>query len=90
MHLWMANNIDFGSFNFHCIKKLFFIFLVQKMSFFVKRLPKICYKNRPTKFKMILYHILCIIHHLFEWKKILAFPQKIDKYPPIQLEAGQI
>jgi hypothetical protein len=60
------------------------------MGFCVKRLPKIWYKNGPTKFKMILYHILCIIHDLFEWKSFLAFPQKIDKYLPIQLEAGQI
>jgi hypothetical protein len=60
------------------------------MGFFVKRLPKICYKNGPTKFKMILHHILCIIHDLFEWKMFFILLQKIDKYLPIQLEAGQI
>jgi hypothetical protein len=50
VHLGMTNNVDLGSFNFRCTKNSFFIFLVQKMGFFVKRLPKICCKNRKTKF----------------------------------------
>jgi hypothetical protein len=50
VHLGMTNNIDLGSFNFLCIKSSFFIFLVQKMGFFVKRLPKKYCKNRTTKF----------------------------------------
>jgi hypothetical protein len=50
VYFWMTNNDDLGSFNFRCIKKSFFIFLVQKMGFFVKCLPKVCYKNRTTNF----------------------------------------
>jgi hypothetical protein len=50
VHLGMKNNVDFGSFNFRCTNNPFFIFLVQKMGFFVKRLPNICCKNRTTKF----------------------------------------
>jgi hypothetical protein len=69
VYLRKANNIDLESFNFCCIKHSIFIFLVQKIGFFVKRIPKICYKNGPTKFKMILYHTVCTIHHLFAWKK---------------------
>jgi hypothetical protein len=30
----MANNVDLGSFNFHCTKNPFFIFLAQKNEFF--------------------------------------------------------
>jgi hypothetical protein len=50
VHLGMTNNVDLGSFNFRCTKNSFFIFLAQKMDFFVKRLPRICCKNRTTKF----------------------------------------
>jgi hypothetical protein len=50
VHLGMANKVALGSINFRCTKKPFFIFLVQKMGFFVKHLPKICRKNRTTKF----------------------------------------
>jgi hypothetical protein len=50
VHLGITNNVDLGSFNFHCTKNSFFIFLMQKMGFFVKRLAKICCKNRTTKF----------------------------------------
>jgi hypothetical protein len=50
VYIGMTNNVDLGSFNFRCTKKSVFIFLAQKLSFFVKRLPKVCYKNRTTKF----------------------------------------
>jgi hypothetical protein len=50
VYLGMTNNVDLESFNFYCIKNSFFIFLVQKMGFFMKRLPKIYCKNRTTKF----------------------------------------
>jgi hypothetical protein len=76
VHLRKANNIDLEICNFCCIKHSIFIFLVQKMDFFVKRIPKMCYKNGPTKFKMILYHTVCTIHHLFEWKKFFSLPSK--------------
>jgi hypothetical protein len=86
----MENNVNLGSFNFCCTKNSFFIFLTQKMGFFVKHLPKICFKNVPTHFYKILYHILCTINQLFAWKSFLSTPQEIDKYLSIQLEAGQI
>jgi hypothetical protein len=86
----MTNNVDLGSFNFRFTKNSFFILLVQKMVFFVKRLPKICCNNRTTKFLMIVYHILCTIHHLFAWKMFYSHPSKKGKYLSIQLEAGQI
>jgi hypothetical protein len=50
VHLGMTNNVYLESYNFRCTKNSFFIFLVQKMGFFVKRLPNICFKNRTTKF----------------------------------------
>jgi hypothetical protein len=90
VYLGMTNNFDLGSFNFRCTKKLFFIFLVQKLGFFVKCLPKICYKNWTTKFYQAVYHILCTIHQLFTWKRFYSHLSKNDKIPPIQLEAGQI
>jgi hypothetical protein len=61
-----------------------------KMGYFVKHLPKISFKNGPPQIQIILYHILCIIHHLFAWKSYLDTPQEIDKILPIQQEAGQI
>jgi hypothetical protein len=76
VYLGMTNNIDLGSFNFCCTKKSFFIFLVQKLGFFVKCLPKICYKNWTTKFYKTLYHILCTIHQFFCMEKVL--------YPPLK------
>jgi hypothetical protein len=45
--LGITNNIHFVCFPFIGIKCLFFIFLAQKISFFVKHLPKICFKNGP-------------------------------------------
>jgi hypothetical protein len=62
VYLGMTNNVDLGSFNFCCTKNSFFIFLVQKMGFFVKPLPKICYKNGITKFYKALYYMWCTIH----------------------------
>jgi hypothetical protein len=50
VHLGMTNNIDLWSFNFCCTKNSFFIFLVQKIGFFVKRLQKIYCKNRTNIF----------------------------------------
>jgi hypothetical protein len=50
VHIRMKNNVHLGSFNFCCTNKSFFILLVQKLGFFVKRLPKICYKSWTTKF----------------------------------------
>ena len=44
MHLETTNNVAEESFYFPCIKIIFFIFGVQKMSFFVKHIPKICCK----------------------------------------------
>jgi hypothetical protein len=51
VHLGMGNNVDLESFYFLCVKKLFFILLASKISFFVKHLPKQCCKNGPQQFK---------------------------------------
>jgi hypothetical protein len=90
VHIGMANKFALGSLNFICTEKSFFIFLLLKMGFFVKHLPKICSKNGPTQFKIILYHILSTIHQLFALKKLYSHPSKKDKYLSIQLETGQI
>jgi hypothetical protein len=47
VHLGMANKVALGSINFLCTKNSFFIFLMLKMCYFVKRLPKISFKNGP-------------------------------------------
>jgi hypothetical protein len=49
VHLGMANKVALGSINFLCIKNSFFIFLMLKMGFFVKHLPKISFKNGPPQ-----------------------------------------
>jgi hypothetical protein len=46
----MANKVALGSFNFLGTKNSFFIFLMLKMGYFVKHLPKISLKNGPIKF----------------------------------------
>jgi hypothetical protein len=88
VYLRMTNNVDLGSFNFHCTKNSFFIFLVQKLGFFVKHLPKVCYRNRTTKFKMIIYHILCIIHQLFARKRLYSHPSKNRQISVISVGSG--
>jgi hypothetical protein len=50
VHLGMANKVDLGSSNFCCTKNSFFIFLMLKIGYFVKHLPKICFKNGPPNF----------------------------------------
>jgi hypothetical protein len=50
VHLDMANKVALGSINFLCTKKSFFIFLMLKMGYFVKHLPKISLKNGPINF----------------------------------------
>jgi hypothetical protein len=74
--LEMANNVYFWCFPFLGIKSSFFIFLAPKMGFFVKHLPNICFKNVPTHFYKILYHILCTIHKLFAWKRFYSHPSR--------------
>jgi hypothetical protein len=76
VHLGMSNKVALGSINFLCTKNSFFIFLMLKMGSFVKRLPKICFKNVPTHFYKILYHILCTIHKLFALKRIYSHPSR--------------
>jgi hypothetical protein len=90
VYLRIKNNIYLESFIFCCTKKSIFILLVQKLGFFVKCLPKICYKNWTTKFYKTLYHILCTIKQFFAWKKFYSHLSKKDKIMPIHLEAGQI
>jgi hypothetical protein len=50
VHLGMANKVALGSINFLCTKNSFFIFLILKMGYFVKHLPKISFKNGPPNF----------------------------------------
>jgi hypothetical protein len=50
VYLGMEKKVALGSFNFLCLKNSFFIFLMLKMGFFEKHLPKICSKNRPPQF----------------------------------------
>jgi hypothetical protein len=76
VYLGMTNNVHLESFNFRCTKNSFFIFLAQKMVYFVKHLPKICFKNGSTQFYKILYHILCTIHQLFASKKFSRLPSR--------------
>jgi hypothetical protein len=76
VYLGMTNNVSLGSFNFRCTKNSFFIFLAPKMVYFVKHLPKICFKNGPTQFYKKLYHILCTIHQLFASKKFSRLPSR--------------
>jgi hypothetical protein len=70
------NNVALGSINFLCTQNTFFIFLAPNMVYFVKHLPKICFKNGPTQFYKILYHILCTIHQLFASKKFSRLPSR--------------
>jgi hypothetical protein len=49
VHLGMANKVVLGSINFLCTKNSFFIFLMLKMCYFVKHLPKISFKNGPPQ-----------------------------------------
>jgi hypothetical protein len=86
----MTNKVALGSINFLCIKNSFFIFLMLKMGYFVKHLSKKSFKNGPPQIEIILYHILCIIHHFLHGNSYLDTPQEIDKILPIQQEAGQI
>ena len=57
VHIGMENNVDLGSFHFHCTKEPFSLFQVPEMSFFVKDLPYICCKIGPNQFYKILGHI---------------------------------
>jgi hypothetical protein len=50
VHLGMTNNVDLGSFNFRYKKIIFHFLSIKNGFFFVKRLPKLCCKNRKTKF----------------------------------------
>ena len=72
LHLRLANNIDKGSFYFFCMKKQFSIFLVLKISFFVKNLPNIFCKILPNKFSKILVNT--------QLTKLLGFK---SFYPPL-------
>jgi hypothetical protein len=76
VHLGMAKKIALESINYICTKNSFFIFLMLKLSYFVKHLPKISLKNGPPQIQIILYHILCIIHHFFAWKKLSRHPSR--------------
>ena len=71
-------------------KNHFPFFECLKGGFFVKDLPNNCCKIRPNHFSKILGHILCTIVQMVVCKKFLSTSGEKDKFPPIQLEAGQI
>ena len=61
-----------------------------KGGFFVKEVPNNCCKIGPNQFSKILGHIQCTIDKMVGCKKFWSASREKDKFPPIQLEAGQI
>jgi hypothetical protein len=86
--LEMANNVHLECFTIIGIQSSFFIFSAPKMGSFVKHLPKICFKNGPTQFYRIIYHILCIIHQLFASKKFSRLPSRNRQIYVDSVESG--
>ena len=72
------------------MKKSFFIFRVQKMGFFVKDIPNICFKIGSKHLKNILYDILCTHNQMVGVERFSSTSREEDKFLPIQLKAGQI
>ena len=70
MHIRTTDNVDEESLNFRWIKISFSIFGVSKTGFFVKHLPKICYKIVPQKFIDSLDHILSTNTRFYFSKKL--------------------
>ena len=64
VHLGKANNIAVGCIRFRCTKKLFFIFRMRGMCFFVKRLPRTWCKIGPLQFQKTVDPKLQTIHRL--------------------------
>ena len=90
VHLETTNNVAKESFNFPCIKIIFFIFGVPKMSFFVKHMPKISCKIRAIYF---LNYYTTFYVQIIKFLPLRSFPYTYfekDKILPIQLKAGQI
>ena len=69
MHLVSTDNVHGESLYFYCIKKLFSIFRVRKMGFFVKHQPQICWKNWEMHFLKTLEHVRCTNHHIVGCEK---------------------
>ena len=65
-------------------------FKCPKWGFFVNDLPYICCIIVPNQFSKILGHIWCTIDKMVRCKKFSSTSGEKDKFPPIQLEAGQI
>jgi hypothetical protein len=79
MHMWASwdgKHCSFWVFCFSWHKKFIFHFLSTKNGFFVKHLPKLCFKNIPRQFEKIVYHILCTINQLFAWKRFYSHPSR--------------
>ena len=79
-----------GVFTFIAQKSQFPFFECPKWGFFVKALPNNSCKIGPNHFSKILGHIWCIIDQMVGCQKFLSTSGEKDKFPPIQLEAGQI
>ena len=90
VHIGIPNNVDLGSFHFHCTKESFFIFRVPEMRFFCGEPTNNYCKIGPNHFSKILGHVYCTIDQMVGCKKFWSTSREKDKFPPIQLEAGQI
>jgi hypothetical protein len=90
VYLAMANNVDFGCFPFLSVKSSFFIFLAQKWLFlwitYQKYVSKMYLDNFRKYYTIFYAQSTSFLHE----RSFIATPQEIDKYLPIQLEAGQI
>ena len=71
-------------------KNHFPFFECPKGGFFVKDLPNNGCKIGPNQFYKILGHIYCTINKMVGCKKVCSTSREKGKFPPIQLEAGQI
>ena len=83
IRLYVANNVSEGRFQLYFTKKPFSIFWVPEREFFVKHVPRICFKMVPHHFCKILDHILSTIHQPVASKSFLASSRKKDKFLPI-------
>jgi hypothetical protein len=73
VRLEMTNNVIIRSFHFICIKNSLFIFQVQKMSFFMKQLPKIILMIEPTQFIKLQEHFVYTI-------TLIVYPKNCSMY----------
>ena len=83
IRLYVATNVAKESFQLYFRKKPFSIFSMPEREFFVKHVPRICFKMVPHHFCKILDHIFSTIHQPVASKSFLASSRKKDKFLPI-------